>query len=324
MPWRCRRSAVAGRLAVTLVLAGCAPARHEPVHVVIPAGATFRSAADALAQAHIIRWPLAFRTYASLAHRDRALRPGTYLLRPGMRWPDVLDAVTHGRGLLHVMTIPEGWDLTLIVPLLARTLDADSDSVAAAVRDSALRRELVDPAPTLEGYLYPATYSFPDSTPPRVAVAIMVHEFERTWKPEWTARGDSVGLSRHEAVTLASIIEREARLPEERPVISAVYHNRLRLHMLLQADPTVQYALGHHVGRLYYRDLTVDSPYNTYRHAGLPPGPIASPGAASLEAAVTPADVPYLYFVAAADGHHEFRTTLAEHNEARRAVRESR
>jgi len=122
-------------------------------------------------------------------------------------------------------------------------------------------------------------------------------------------------------VTMASIVEREARVPEERPVIAAVYYNRLRKGMLLQADPTIQYALGHHVGRVLYKDLEVASPYNTYIHKGLPPGPIASPGVASLAAAAHPATVPYLYFVASRDGHHEFRTTLQEHTTAIRQVR---
>jgi UPF0755 protein len=128
-------------------------------------------------------------------------------------------------------------------------------------------------------------------------------------------------MSRHDVITLASIVEKEARLPEERAAISAVYHNRLKKGMLLQADPTVQYALGRHVERVLYKDLEIDSPYNTYRKPGLPPGPIASPGAASIEAALFPANVPYLFFVAHPDGHHEFRVTFAEHE---KAVQEAR
>lgn len=131
-------------------------------------------------------------------------------------------------------------------------------------------------------------------------------------------------MSRNDIVTLASIIEKEAVLPEERSVISAVYHNRLKRRMPLQADPTVQYALGLHRDRVYYRDLRVNSPYNTYKHAGLPPGPIASPGRASLEAALYPARVPYLYFVAMPDGHHEFRSNFADHAAAVRAAKRAR
>jgi UPF0755 protein len=177
------------------------------------------------------------------------------------------------------------------------------------------------PGPTLEGYLFPDTYAFPDGTSPRNAVLEMVKRFEREWKPEWNSRLDSLSLTRHEAVTLASIVEREAKVASERPIIAAVYLNRLRNGMLLQADPTVQYARGKHTPRLLHKDLEVDSPYNTYKYAGLPPGPIASPGAASLTASLYPADVPFLYFVAAPDGHHEFRRTLAEHEIAVRQFR---
>jgi UPF0755 protein len=177
------------------------------------------------------------------------------------------------------------------------------------------------PGPTLEGYLFPDTYAFPDGTRPRDAVLEMVKRFEREWKPEWTARLDSVSLNRHQLVTLASIVEREAKVPAERPVIAAVYLNRLREKMLLQADPTVQYARGKHTPRLLHKDLEIDSPYNTYKYPGLPPGPIASPGAASLVASLYPANVPFLYFVAAPDGHHEFRKTLAEHEIAVRQMR---
>ncbi len=152
----------------------------------------------------------------------------------------------------------------------------------------------------------------------------MVRQFEKEWRPEWTARLDSIRMSRHEVMALASIVEKEAVVADERPIIAAVYRNRLARGMLLQADPTVQYALGERVDRVLYKHLEVDSKYNTYRHAGLPPGPIASPGAASILAALYPADVPYLYFVARPDGHHEFRRTFSEHTAAIRAIRRER
>jgi UPF0755 protein len=149
----------------------------------------------------------------------------------------------------------------------------------------------------------------------------MVYDFERRWKPDWDAKASALKINRNDLVTMASIVEKEARVPEERPVIAAVYYNRLQKGMLLQADPTVQYALGHHVGRVLYKDLAVKSPYNTYINKGLPPGPVAAPGVASLAAAANPANVPYLYFVASPDGHHEFRMTLQEHTSAIREVR---
>lgn len=324
MPSRSRSNIVRAALLLTLGLAGCGHPYGEPVRVVVPTGATFRAAADSLGHAHVIRWPRLFRIYAAITHHDRELKPGTYLLQRGTTWSQALEALTEGRGLVRIVTIPEGWDLNAIVPLLIQTLSADSDSVVAAVRDTALLAQLDVPVPTLEGYLFPGTYTFPDGTTPRAAIAVMIHEFQHAWRPEWETQARALGMTRHEAVTLASIIEKEARRPEERSVISAVYHNRLRLNMPLQADPTVQYALGHHVQRVYYKNLEVASAYNTYRHPGLPPGPIGSPGAASLEAAVTPSNVAYLYFVAMPDGHHEFSSTFAEHTEARQELRHQR
>ena len=152
----------------------------------------------------------------------------------------------------------------------------------------------------------------------RAAVNAMVRRFEQMWQPAWTARLDSVDMTRHEVVTLASIVEREAKRPDERPIIAGVYRNRLRTGMRLEADPTVQYARGIHTNRVLFKDLDVDSPYNTYKNAGLPPGPIASPGTASLRAALYPAEVPYKFFVAYPDGHHVFTEDFARHTAARR------
>jgi len=259
--------------------------------------------------------------YAAWSERDRTIKHGTYVLRPGASYGELVEALVTGRGIAHVVTIVEGWELRQITPQLARALGVPRDSVDAAVRDTALRARLDVPTPTLEGYLFPATYTFPEGTTAREAVREMVARFERAWRPEWEARLQALALRRHDAVTLASIVEREAVRPEERPVIAAVYYNRLKKGMRLEADPTIQYALGRHTARVLYRDLEIQSPYNTYRRSGLPPGPIGSPGGPSLAAAVSPANVPYLYFVAHPDGHHEFRTTYAEHLVA---VREAR
>jgi len=238
-------------------------------------------------------------------------------------WGFVLDALRAGKGIVHVVTIPEGFSLFQIEPLVASKLGAPIDSVEAAVRDTALLHELDIPMKTLEGYLFPDTYVFQDRTSAAAAIETMVRRFEQVWRPEWTARLDSIHLSRNDVMALASIVEKEARLPEERPVIAAVYLNRLRVGMLLQADPTVQYALGKHVARVYYKDLEVESPYNTYKHKGLPPGPIASPGKPSIEAALYPANVPYEFFVAFPDGHHEFRRDLAGHEQAKLQARKA-
>jgi UPF0755 protein len=316
------------RLAATVAVAAglaCGGTPHGPfVRVTIPAGASFRAAADSLHKAGLVEFPRMFRVYAQLTKRDRDIKAGTYVLQHGLGWNGLVNALRHGQGLERRITIPEGWSLREIVPALARALDAPEDSVKAAVRDTALLHELDIPTPTLEGYLFPDTYIFSYNTSPRTAVREMVRRFEEVWQPAWDDRLQQLAMSRHDVVTLASIIEKEARIPEERPVISAVYHNRLKAQMPLQADPTVQYALGEHHDRVLYRDLEVDSPYNTYRHPGLPPGPIASPGRASLEAALHPAAVPYLFFVAHPDGHHEFRTTFKEHTEAKAEVRRER
>jgi UPF0755 protein len=291
------------------------------VRVVIPSGASFREATDSLTHAGVVGSPRLFRAYAKFGGHDRAVQAGTYLLPRDAPWAYVVDALTQGKGVVGTITIPEGFAISQIVPLVAKSLGTPADSVEAAVRDTALRRRLDIPTATLEGYLFPSTYTFAAGTPARVVVTEMVQEFERRWRPEWEAQLGKLSMNRHDVVTLASIIEKEARLAEERPVISAVYHNRLKRRMLLQADPTVQYARGQHTNRVLYRDLEVDSPYNTYRNVGLPPGPIASPGTASIEAALFPANVPYLYFVAHPDGHHEFRTTFAEHTQAIREIR---
>jgi UPF0755 protein len=282
-----------------------------------------RIAAESLSHAHVISFARGFRVYASLRGNDRGIRAGTYLFHRNASWSFVLDALRAGKGLVHIVTIPEGFSLAQIESSLETKLGSTHDSIVAAGRDTGLLHALDLSAPTLEGYLFPDTYVFPDGTTPRVAVATMVRRFDQIWKPEWTARLDTIHLSRNDVITLASLVEKEARVPEERPVIAAVYLNRLREGELLQADPTVQYALGKHVARVLYKDLEVDSPYNTYKHKGLPPGPIASPGKASIEAALYPANVPYKYFVAFPDGHHEFRKDLAAHElavaQARRA-----
>jgi UPF0755 protein len=316
-----RRSLAAAGLMVAL--AACGSGSGTPVRVTIPQGATLRVAADSLSRAGVVAYPRFFRLYASLRRGDRGIKAGTYMLRPHQGWGSVLDALRRGKGLVHIVTIPEGFSVSQIAPLLASKLNQPEDSVMAAVSDTALLHELDIPTKTLEGYLFPDTYTFADGTTARAAVDAMVRRFEQVWKPEWTARLDTLHLSRNDVMALASIVEKEARLPEERPVIAAVYMNRLRAGILLQADPTVQYALGKHVARVYYKDLEVESPYNTYKHKGLPPGPIASPGRPSIEAALYPANVPFIYFVAFPDGHHEFRQDLAGHEKAKLEARKA-
>ena len=318
---RPRRLARALALATTVAVAACRGGGTGRVRVIVPHGATMRVAAESLAHAGVVQNATAFRLYAMLRRSDRSIRAGTYVFQRGGSWHEVLDDLRGGKGLEHAITIPEGWSLYQIVPQLARVLDAPIDSVQAAVRDTALLHAVDAPTPTLEGYLFPDRYVFPDGTTPRVAVRVMVDRFQRVWQPEWDLRLQALAMNRNDVMALASIVEKEARVPEERPVIAAVYLNRLKARMLLQADPTVQYALGKHVARVMYKDLAIESPYNTYRHLGLPPGPIASPGRPSIVAALNPANVPYRYFVAYPDGHHEFTTNFAKHSIAVRNAR---
>ena len=280
-----------------------------------------RAAAESLHNGGVVGSARLFQWYAKLRRSDRGIKAGTYMLRRDESWSTVLDALRNGHGVVNTVTIPEGFTLAQIEPLLAAKLSVPLDSIHAAVSDTALLDRLDAPTPTVEGYLFPDTYMFPPGTSARAAILTMVRRFEQAWRPEWTSRLDSLTLSRHDLLTLASIVEREAKKPEERPIIAAVYWNRLRKGMLLQADPTVQYALPQYQRRLLNKHLAVKSRYNTYKYPGLPPGPIASPGVASIRATLYPASVPYLYFVAHPDGHHEFRVKLEEHNAAVRVAR---
>jgi UPF0755 protein len=207
-----------------------------------------------------------------------------------------------------------------VADLVEQRLGIPADSFLAAAADSTLLRRAGVTGRNLEGYLYPSTYYVPVGAGARDVVRQMLAQFEAAWQPTWEVRLESLGLTRHELVTLASIIEGEVRRDEDRPYVASVYHNRLRRGMRLQADPTVIYALGRR-RRLFERDYQRPSPYNTYLIDGLPPGPIGQPSAASIEAALYPARTDFLYLVARPDGRHIFSRTLAEH---RRAVREIR
>jgi UPF0755 protein len=315
-----------GLAAVAVAVIGCGNGGSSSTAVArttIPPRATLRVAAESLSRVGLIKSPMLFRVYAKLKGGERQIRAGTYELRRNLGYGDILEALRGGKGLVRTVTIPEGFSIPQLVRVISTRLQVPPESVEAAVRDTALRRRLNVPAPTLEGYLFPDTYTLPEGATARQAVALMVRRFEQIWTPQWTARLDTVGLTRNDILTLASIVEKEAKLPQERPVIAGVYMNRLRQGMLLQADPTVQYALPQHQTRLLYRHLRVKSPYNTYMNKGLPPGPIGAPGKAAITAALYPAQVPYRYFVAFPDGHHEFRTTIAQHEaivgEARKA-----
>jgi UPF0755 protein len=314
-------------LLLGLLLAGCGRAADgEPVRIHVPNGASFSQVTDTLSQRGIIRAAPLFKVYARLRGATASAQPGTYAFRPGTSWSEILDDLRAGRVLTARLVIPEAWDLRGIAPRIAALTGSDEDSIMYLLTDTAVANRFDVPGPTLEGYLYPATYTFPVQAPVDSIIGRMVATYRRVWTPERRARADSMGLSEREVVTLASIIEKEARRREEMPTISGVYHNRLRRNWRLEADPTVQYALGEHQARLLYAhiDETADNPYNTYRIFGLPPGPIGSPSAMGIDAALQPAAVDYMFFVARPDGSHIFTRTLDEHNRARAAVRRMR
>ncbi|MGH7475742.1 MAG: endolytic transglycosylase MltG [Longimicrobiales bacterium] len=308
------------------VLAGCTIDQRGtgPARLVnVPPGASFAQVADSLASRGLIRHPLPFRVYAQLVGDDRSVKAGTYRFRTGTGWNPMLEDLRLGRVVTERLVIPEGWDLQRIVPRIAAITRVPADSIMRLMTDSTSAGGLGLPGPTLEGYLYPATYTFPVGVTLDSVITRLVETYRRVWTPERRARADSIGMSERDVVTLASIIEKEARVQSEMPLISSVYHNRLERGIPLQADPTVQYALGVHRERLLYAaiDSVADNPYNTYRHAGLPPGPIASPSQLAIDAALNPAETDYYYFVAAPDGSHIFTRSLDDHNRARLQVR---
>lgn len=296
------------------------------VRVRIPRGVSFGEVTDSLAGKGVVRAPFLFRLYARATGADRSIKAGTYGFRKGTGWNRVLEDLRLGRVLTVKLVIPEGWDLQKIAPRLAAVTGFPADSILARLADSVQAARFGVPGPTLEGYLYPATYTFPIEVVLDTVLTSLVGQYRKIWTPARQIRADSLGMSEREVVTLASIVEKEAKIRSEMPLIAAVYHNRLRIGYPLQADPTVQYALGQHQQRLLYAhiDSVADHPYNTYRRRGLPPGPIASPSVRAVDATLYPADVKYLYFVARPDGSHIFTRSLDEHNRARAALRRSR
>ncbi|MEE8137871.1 MAG: endolytic transglycosylase MltG, partial [Thermoanaerobaculia bacterium] len=250
--------------------------------------------------------------------KDPPLKAGEYRFSGPAATPEVLERLIRGEVVTHAVTLVEGWTLEETARHLADQGFGDYDALLWEMSSPAEIADLDAEAPDLEGYLFPDTYSFARGTPEREIVTALVANFRRRYEGEIRPLlGPDDGRSVRQIVTLASVVEKEAQLDEERPLIAGVYANRLERGIALYADPTVIYALkklGRWDGNLRRPDLEIDSPYNTYRYPGLPPGPIASPGLASLKAAAQPADVSYLFFVSRNDGSHVFAATLAEHN----------
>lgn len=278
-------------------------------------GERFSSIADRLAEAGLIRSPLLFRVRARVAGIDRAIQPGLYRLRGGEPIEELLHALATGVEQTTV-TIPEGRTLHEIAEALAARGLGTADAFLCLADDPAFLLAAGVPGPHLEGYLFPDTYKFNPGASAEEVLSTMVRRFHEQFGAEHHRRAADRGLTVDQVVTLASIVEKETGAATERPLIAGVFDNRLRRGMPLQSDPTVIYGLPAFSGDLTRADLASPSPYNTYVHAGLPPGPIANPGLAALEAVLAPTASPYLYFVARNDGTHAFSATLAEHNRA--------
>jgi len=320
------------RLCVCALLAGCgAPDADAPrAHVYIPRGSSLSAVAESLEAHGVIETAWTWRLYARARGLARRVRPGLYAFPLGERWATIVQALKTGRTDDILFTIPEGYTVRQIADLAAEGLRLARDSVREAVRDSflaaardpAIRQQFgIQGAPNLreplEGYLLPETYRVAFDATPRDVVIQMVRQFANLWDEDHDKKAAELGLSRHQVVTLASIVEAEALFPDELPRIAGVYLNRVRRRMPLQADPTVIYAIeweqDEPIRRVLFRHLKYRSPYNTYLVPGLPPGPIGNPGRAAIEATLNPEKHDFLFFVARPDGRHMFSRTGLEH-----------
>lgn len=282
--------------------------------IIVPQGSSFRDIAAQLAQAGIVSNATAFRVYAKMTHKDTQAHAGAFRFAPHQRAADVLDQLESGGAqIAKWVTIPEGFTAKQI----AQRLQDDGLGNAAAYAQAFLHDSIVvDGSRTknLEGYLFPSTYLIPVDATPKAVEGILTAQFRKELPRDAEQKARAKGLSVAQVVTLASLIEREAKADDERPLMAGVYYNRLRLGMPLEVDASIEYALPEHHDVITYGDLKMDSPYNTYLHQGLPPTPIANPGEASLSAAFNPKPSPYLYYVYKGNGHHAFARTLAEQN----------
>ena len=283
----------------------------------IPPGTGPVGIGQRLIDAGVVRDSWTFRAALLISGRARELKAGEYRFDKPMDALEVIDKIRRGDVYQRLLTFREGLTvLEMAAVFEQKGFGAAADFIKAA-SDAAAIRDLDPAARDLEGYLFPETYALPRGTLAREVVARMVTGFKNAFDQDLRTAAAADGLSVRQVVTLAALVEKETGAPDERPIVAAVYRNRMKIGMPMQADPTVIYALqkaGQYDGNLTREDLQWDSPYNTYRYPGLPPGPIASPGRASLQSAVHPAPVDYVYFVSKNDGTHAFATTLEEHN----------
>jgi UPF0755 protein len=293
-----------------------AGASTEERHLIVPPGQSLATTADALQRLQVIQSALKFRILARLEGYDRRLKAGEYSLTSSMSPRDILTMMEKGAVRLHRLTLPEGLTIAQIAEQVEKAGLARAADIVGRARDPAYVRAQGIDAPSLEGYLFPETYFFPRTVTADGVIAAMLHAFRSAFPPEWEQRAAEIGFTRHEAVTLASIIEKETGDPSERPLISSVFHNRLKRGMRLETDPTVIYGIPNFDGNLTRKHLETPTPFNTYIIRGLPPGPIASPGKESLKAALYPAQTDFIFFVSRNNGTHHFSTNLADHTQA--------
>lgn len=292
------------------------PELPRPVTLTVGEGKRFGDVAVDAERRGLLRYPRLLTWWARLTRADRAVRWGDYSIHHALSPLELLARLAGPPDPVHLVTIPEGFTVQAALAALESAGFGSAESFRCLLDDPVFLAAHDVPVANPEGYLFPDTYVFPLTTPVERILHAMLERFRDVTGPALAQRAARVGLSLHEAVTLASIVEAETARADERPLVSAVFHNRLRRHMPLQSDPTVLYGTGRPIGdrSITREDLRRATPYNTYVIGGLPPGPIANPGRASLDAAVEPAAVDYLYFVARGDGSHQFSSTLAEHN----------
>jgi UPF0755 protein len=290
---------------------------QAPVSVEITSGMTLNKISNLLEERDLIGNSLVFQLLAYLQEKQGQVQSGEYALSPSMTPMDILEVVTSGKTILHAVTIPEGYRITEIAALLEAKGLVNAEKFIQETKNEELIQSAGIAGNSLEGYLFPETYNFSKNTSERKIIQRLLDIYhEKIKQHELRKRAQSINLSFHQVMTLASLIEKETGVDEERKLISSVFHNRLRKKMLLQTDPTVIYAMADFDGNIRKKDLQVDSPYNTYRYKGLPPGPIASPGIKSIIAALEPSESDYLYFVSRKDGSHQFSSNLMDHNRA--------
>lgn len=319
-----RRSPLVALAALTWACGG-APATGPLEEVFLPPGASFNEMTDSLVAHRLVTNRQWFGFLARVGRFDRKLKAGFYELRQGEATLALLKTLVAGSEKTTRFTVPEGFTLLGIGAAAESALGLPADSIKAAATDPALLQEFGVEGPSMEGFLLPETYFVSRMITARGLVREMATLFRTRWNPTWGERATAAGLSRTDLVTMASIVEGEARGDEDRPLVAAVYLNRRRIGMPLQADPTVQYAIqvatGKRKPRLFERDYQFPSRFNTYLHPGLPPGPVGAPSTKSIEAVLDPAPVPYLYFVAGLDGKHVFSRTYGEHLRAIARIR---